>query len=420
MAATSANFPGRMGRRRVCGKSLYRFCVLICVAVAFVRACNHIIADGICFVLGAARFQVHGRDARDQSDLARRAEKANWRSWQRRLDKALLDVDAIPQARIKNLRKVLQNPFEVLRDVSTAVSAVTEKGFKEGHPEAIDALWPEGTTAREDLEGLAALRKQVPELLEDFRGVQSPQGQSTSRGANQPPSPADVLSSLSALVTDDEKRTEALDEVKNIFRRTPKGLEQPSYTVVQKLAGGVELREYKPFTAAQRAMTNSSDPRRAYSSAEGFTSLAGYLFGANSEKKAMAMTMPVEINFGKDVDANMSFVMPSDVGDASNAPVPDEDGVRLTEVPARLVAVLPFRGVATAGEVERQREALNAALEGLEAVDREQYSVLQYNPPYTLPWRRRNELAVVVQRSKTEDAVSSNASDVSPQLAASS
>ena len=31
-------------------------------------------------------------------------------------------------------------------------------------------------------------------------------------------------------------------------------------------------------------------------------------------------------------------------------------------------------------------------------------SVLQYNPPYTVPWRRRNEVAVVVERVAAESA----------------
>ena len=38
-----------------------------------------------------------------------------------------------------------------------------------GHPEAIQKLWPTGTTARADIEGLFALRSQVPETLEQLK-----------------------------------------------------------------------------------------------------------------------------------------------------------------------------------------------------------------------------------------------------------
>ena len=46
-----------------------------------------------------------------------------------------------------------------------AAEEIREKGMGKGHVLAIDLLFPTGTTARSDLEGLLALRKQVPELL---------------------------------------------------------------------------------------------------------------------------------------------------------------------------------------------------------------------------------------------------------------
>ena len=58
---------------------------------------------------------------------------------------------------------------------------------------------------------------------------------------------------------------------------------------------------------------------------------------------------------------------------------------------------LPFPGVATPEEIERQRSKLADVLkaEGLEAAD-DSYTVLQYNSPFTIPWRRRNELVVAL------------------------
>ena len=60
-----------------------------------------------------------------------------------------------------------------------------------------------------------------------------------------------------------------------------------------------------------------------------------------------------------------------------------------------------FPGVATPEEIERQRSKLADVLqaEGLEAAD-ESYTVLQYNSPFTIPWRRRNELVVALKASK--------------------
>merc|ERR1719201_634307 len=89
------------------------------------------------------------------------------------------------------------------------------------------------------------------------------------------------------------------------------------------------------------------------------------------------MTMPVEM-----VDGVMSFVLPK--ADAAARP-------------ARTVVALPFPGVATPEEIERQRSKLAEVLqaEGLAAAD-DSYTVLQYNSPFTIPWRRRNELVVAL------------------------
>ena len=42
---------------------------------------------------------------------------------------------------------------------------------------------------------------------------------------------------------------------------------------------------------------------------------------------------------------------------------------------------------------------------------RDAYSVLQYNSPITIPWRRRNELALVVVESGAEDDAEDGAED---------
>ena len=89
------------------------------------------------------------------------------------------------------------------------------------------------------------------------------------------------------------------------------------------------------------------------------------------------------------------------MGFADAPPAPTDDKVTIGERPARTVVALPFPGVATPEEIERQRSKLADVLqaEGLEAAD-DSYTVLQYNSPFTIPWRRRNELVVALKASK--------------------
>ena len=129
------------------------------------------------------------------------------------------------------------------------------------------------------------------------------------------------------------------------------------------------MRTYEAYAVAE---LNEKRP-----DGDAFNILAAYLFGKNSEEKAMAMTMPVEM-----VDGVMSFVLPK--ADADAPPAPTDDKVTIGERPARTVVALPFPGVATPEEIERQRSKLADVLkaEGLEAAD-DSYTVLQYNSPFT-------------------------------------
>ena len=220
-----------------------------------------------------------------------RAKQAN--SWQNRLDKALLDVDAAPKARVRLLQRALKDRA-LQKDVKLAAEEIREKGMGKGHVLAIDLLFPTGTTARSDLEGLLALRKQVPELLAAQRQQPPPTpAQLQERLASAPPPDPlvgfKIAGELAGLATDQAKRQAVLDEAKNALRATPKGLEAPRYRVVRAWAGG-ELREYDAYSVAKTKMSSVAD------GGAGFQTLASYLFGANEQGAEMAMTMPVEIS----------------------------------------------------------------------------------------------------------------------------
>jgi len=323
-------------------------------------------------------------------------------SWQRRLDKAFLDIDATPESRLRNFQRAVQDP-SLRTDVTSAIDAIRTKGFGKGHPELINILWPEGTMARSDLEGLTALRTQLPEALKELPELVKTSREKESKMKSSPPASVD-FNSL-------PKPDEIKEEFKNALRSTPKGLESPKYSVVRMIDGElklgipekIEIRKYEAFTVATTPSMGGT----------GFNTLASYLFGGNEEKKAMAMTMPVFVTGGtqedngndKDSPGTMKFVIPSAMSNAPPAPLSDE-AVNIERVPERLVAVKAFPGLVTEDEVLRQTTALLSVLVGanVNVLDGDGVSVLQYNSPFTIPWRRRNEIAVVVEES-WEDAV---------------
>ena len=307
-------------------------------------------------------------------------------SWQQQLDRVFLDIDMKPRTRSRTLFKVIERREEILTDVRSAVESIREKGFKDGHGEAIDLLFPKGTIVRSDLEGLQALRKQVPEAIEDLRKTRP----TTTASTPSPPKPED-LRKVAEKLRDGSLQSDIEEELKNALRRTPKGLETPKYSIDKSLGEDCEVRTYEAYAIAELTEERPDG--------DAFNILAAYLFGKNSEEKAMAMTMPVEM-----VDGVMSFVLPK--ADADAPPAPTDDKVVIGERPARTVVALPFPGVATPEEIERQRSKLADVLqaEGLEAAD-DSYTVLQYNSPFTIPWRRRNELVVALAENAAPETL---------------
>ena len=77
--------------------------------------------------------------------------------------------------------------------------------------------------------------------------------------------------------------------------------------------------------------------------------------------------------------------------------------MRIGTVRAQRLAVSEFGGFATGAEVRRQRDALLRQLQrdGAPLCDPsgEAYVLMQYNPPYTLPWLRTNEVALPVDET---------------------
>ncbi len=165
-------------------------------------------------------------------------------------------------------------------------------------------------------------------------------------------------------------------------------IEEPEYSVVANLQS-VEIRQYEPVVQAVTELPGSS------ASSEGFRRLAGFIFGGNERGQEIAMTAPVEETLGTD-RPTMAFTMPSEM-EFEDIPRPENDAVVLRRVEERTVAVIGFSGWATAGAVRENQQKLMRVLEteGIEVIGPS--SLNQYNPPWTLPFLRRNEIMVQVE-----------------------
>ncbi len=188
------------------------------------------------------------------------------------------------------------------------------------------------------------------------------------------------------------------------------GTEEPKYSVVDRV-GDIEIREYGPQIAAET--TIDADETAARSA--GFRRLAGYIFGANKGNAKIAMTVPVAQSQGTSASEKIAMTAPvSQSRDAAGRwvirfmmpasftmetlPTPNDPSIRLVQVAPETLGVLRFTGLTGVDAVAERRQALLASLQAGAWKPSGTPVTWFYDPPWTLPFLRRNEVAVPVAR----------------------
>ena len=163
-------------------------------------------------------------------------------------------------------------------------------------------------------------------------------------------------------------------------------IEEPAYQVEKAWeAEQIEIRAYAPRIMAVTGMNEDSD--------SGFRVLAGYIFGGNAEEQKIAMTAPVQQTMAGEKE--MAFMMPAEYA-LKDLPQPEDQRVSFREAPAYTAAVIQFSGWASADKADENWKQLQRFLiaEGIDITG--EPTLNQYNPPWTLPFMRRNEIIVPV------------------------
>ena len=167
--------------------------------------------------------------------------------------------------------------------------------------------------------------------------------------------------------------------------------EEPEYSIVKK-TDVYEVRQYKKRTVAE-VIYGEED--------SGFRVLFDYISGANKGSKEVEMTIPVtqskEIDMTVPVtqsttDGKMSmrFFLPMQYS-KQNAPEPNDERVRIIDLPAEYFAVISYSGFASESNFEEHYTELKAALNKDGMVIKGPPIKATYNSPFTLPFLRRNE-----------------------------
>ena len=167
--------------------------------------------------------------------------------------------------------------------------------------------------------------------------------------------------------------------------------EEPEYSIVKK-TDVYEVRQYKQRTVAEVTYGEEDS---------GFRVLFDYISGANKGSKEVEMTIPVTQS--KEIDMtvpvtqsttgdkmSMRFFLPIQYS-KQNAPEPNDERVRIIDLPAEYFAVISYSGFASDGNFEEHYTKLKAALDKDGMVIKGPPIKATYNSPFTLPFLRRNE-----------------------------
>ncbi|MBK7861808.1 MAG: heme-binding protein [Archangiaceae bacterium] len=179
----------------------------------------------------------------------------------------------------------------------------------------------------------------------------------------------------------------------------------PSYESLER-HGEVELRRYPKVAVAQVHVHKGFD----LALHEGFTKLAAFISGQNHQRHGERDAAETVVNPGESLHMltpvltrreaaghSVSFLMPR--GKAlDELPVPLDTHVELNELPERTVATLKFRGAPSEDAFTKASHQLLEKVKGRGWKTKGSPGLATYDAPATLPFLRRNEVWVELDR----------------------
>ena len=184
--------------------------------------------------------------------------------------------------------------------------------------------------------------------------------------------------------------------------------EEPKYAVLEK-ESPFEIRFYAPMIIAEVQVEGDLDE----ASSQGFRLIAAYIFGQNQVSEKIAMTAPVTVEDQSVKSAKIamtapvgieskagkwtvSFVMPTEYT-MESIPKPMSPQVQLRQIPAVKRAVISFSGFYNSQKVAEKTLELEQWMKSRSLQSAGTPNFARYNPPWTLPFMRRNEVMITLR-----------------------
>ena len=164
---------------------------------------------------------------------------------------------------------------------------------------------------------------------------------------------------------------------------------EPKYEVLQSCKK-IELRLYEPFLVAEVECTGE----RKEAIRSGFRILANYIFGNNIASAKLPMSIPVT---QQKIDKGWKIrFMLTQTTDLDDLPQPNTQLVKLLSISRKKFVAIRFSGIVSDEKIQRYTNQLREFAASHKWLLDDSVILAFYNPPWTLPFLRRNEVLVEV------------------------
>ena len=163
---------------------------------------------------------------------------------------------------------------------------------------------------------------------------------------------------------------------------------EPEYKILNS-SGNIEVREYGSYVVARTSLdVNQKEENNM------FRTLASYIFGDNEKNKSIPMTAPVT-TYTDNANHHMLFYM-LDVNKKEELPSPSGQSIQFDEFTLGKCAVISFSWFTNQKRINYYTNQLKKYISdnGLEV--KSPFMLNRYDPPWRLPFFRRNEVLVQI------------------------
>lgn len=181
-------------------------------------------------------------------------------------------------------------------------------------------------------------------------------------------------------------------------------VETPAYKTVHSYEDKIEVRTYAPQIVAKVTVEGA----RSEAIGKGFRLLADFIFGNNISNQDISMTAPVQQQASEEIAMTapvqqtneggswaVEFIMPS-AYTMDTLPKPSDDRIEIIERGEQHTLTIRFSGRNSDENVATYKKILDQFIldNKVPVISPAIYAF--YNPPWTLPFLRRNEISYVI------------------------